>query len=121
VGTSRLVARGQSRSCLCGSDLDPRGKIHQELIDAGDLVCRQCCGDGEAALTSEEAKVCLVLPLQQAVVHFACRNMTFTETDVSGSDDGEAHTSIGMTTWTLTIFTDMHVPARSQNKTRRAA
>jgi hypothetical protein len=45
------------------------------------------------ALMSEEAKVCFVLPLREAVAHFACPNARSTDTEMGSSDDGNAHTS----------------------------
>jgi hypothetical protein len=46
---------------------------------------------------SEEAKACFfVLPLQEAVAHFARRNTRSTETEMGSSDNGDAHTSIAM-------------------------
>jgi hypothetical protein len=43
---------------------------------------------------SEKAETCFVLPLREAVAHFARRNTRSTDAKMGGSDNGNAHTSI---------------------------
>jgi hypothetical protein len=48
-------------------------------------------------LMAEEAKTCFVLPLREAVAHFACWNTRSTETEEVGSSDTDnAHAGIDM-------------------------
>jgi hypothetical protein len=41
---------------------------------------------------SEEAEACFVLPLREAVAHFARRNTRSADTEMGSSDNGDAHT-----------------------------
>jgi hypothetical protein len=43
---------------------------------------------------SEKAGACFVLPLREAVAHFARRNARSTDAKLGCSDNGNAHTSI---------------------------
>ena len=49
-------------------------------------------------LVSEQAKASLVLPLREAVAHFARRDTRSAETEVGGSDYGNAHSSFDVST-----------------------
>jgi hypothetical protein len=49
---------------------------------------------GMRGLMSEEAETCCVLPLREAVAHFARWNTRSTDAKMGCSDNGNAHTSI---------------------------
>jgi hypothetical protein len=49
---------------------------------------------GMIGLVSEKAETCFVLPLREAVAHFARRNARSTDAKMGCSDNGNAHTSI---------------------------
>jgi hypothetical protein len=51
---------------------------------------------GMRGLMSEKAETCFVLPLREAVVHFARRNTRSTDAKMGCSDNGNAHTSINI-------------------------
>ncbi len=44
----------------------------------------------------KQAKAGFILPLREVVAHFARRDLRPAETEVGGSDDGDAHLSIGI-------------------------
>jgi hypothetical protein len=46
----------------------------------------------------EEADACVVLPLREAVAHFAFRNARSTEAEMGGSKHGNTHASIDIST-----------------------
>jgi hypothetical protein len=54
--------------------------------------CKGEQGEGIGGLMSEKAKSCFVLPLREAVAHFARRNARSTDTKMGCSDNGNAHT-----------------------------
>jgi hypothetical protein len=49
---------------------------------------------GMRGLASKKAETCFVLPLREAVAHFARRNTRSTDAKMGCSDNGNAHTSI---------------------------
>jgi hypothetical protein len=51
---------------------------------------------GMRGLMSEEAETCFVLPLREAVAHFARQNTRSTDAKMGCSDNGNAHTSINI-------------------------
>jgi hypothetical protein len=59
-------------------------------------MCRQCEFSG--TLASEEAEACFVLPLREAVAHFARRNREDPRRRQrwGSSDNGNAHMGIGI-------------------------
>jgi hypothetical protein len=62
------------------------------LVVAGELWRRHC--GVSASLLLEEAETCFVLPLREAVAHFARRNARSTDAKKMGcSDNGNAHTT----------------------------
>jgi hypothetical protein len=56
--------------------------------------CERSQGESIGGLTSEKAETCFVLPLREAVAHFARRNTRSTDTQIGCSDNGNTHTSI---------------------------
>jgi hypothetical protein len=56
--------------------------------------CEMGMQRGMIGLVSKKAETCFVLPLREAVAHFARRNARFTDTKMGCSDNGNAHTSI---------------------------
>jgi hypothetical protein len=53
-------------------------------------------GGGIEGLMSEKAQTCFVLPLREAVAHFARGNTRSSDTKMCFSDNGNTHTSIGI-------------------------
>jgi hypothetical protein len=65
--------------------------IVDQFVQGG---CGDSVGSVSGALSSEEANTCFVLPLQEALVHFASRNTRSTYSEMGSSDNGDACTSI---------------------------
>jgi hypothetical protein len=57
------------------------GNIINALVEAGRSLGRQCAVSART-LMSEEAEACFVLPLREAVAHFALRNTKSADTEV---------------------------------------
>jgi hypothetical protein len=49
---------------------------------------------GMRGSVSKKAETCFVLPLREAVAHFARRNTRSTDAKMGCSDNGNAHTSV---------------------------
>jgi hypothetical protein len=47
---------------------------------------------------TDQAKSGFVLPLWEVLAHFSCWNMRSVETEMDGSDEGDAHSSIDVST-----------------------
>jgi hypothetical protein len=57
-------------------------------------VRRQVIGRGEVKeLVVKQAKACFILPLGEVIAHFARQDLRPTETEVGGSDYGNAQSS----------------------------
>jgi hypothetical protein len=64
-----------------------------QLLQSG---CEMGMWRGMRGSVSKKAETCFVLPLREAVAHFARRNTRSTDAKMGCSDNGNAHASIDM-------------------------
>jgi hypothetical protein len=78
-------------SCVISdTSIDWGSVVSKEVVKRGEGVI----GRGEVKeLVAKQAEACFILPLREAIAHFARRDSRPTETEVGGSDYGNAHSS----------------------------